>query len=87
MGHHRARAEAEPDFDPRNCVGAAVRDGREELAGRQRFSGRGVCNVRVRQLRQENLDGVRLGELLSLEGKPPFLLEQLPAACALILER
>jgi len=87
MGHHRARAEAEPDFDPGNRVGAAVHDGREELPGRQRFSGRSVCNVRVWQLRQENLDGVRLGELPSLEGKPPFLLEQLPAVCALILQR
>ena len=87
MGHHRARAEAEPDFDPGNRVGAAVLDGREELPGRQRFSGLGVCNLRVWQLRQENLDGVRLGELLSLEGKPPFLLGQPPALCALILER
>jgi hypothetical protein len=33
------------------------------------------------------LDDVRLGELLPLDGKPPFLLEQLPAVLALILER
>jgi hypothetical protein len=75
MVHHRARAEAEPDCDPGNRVGATVHDACEELPGRQRVSGRGVCNDRVWQLCQENLDGVRLGELLPsglglLRGQP-----------------